>query len=53
MSLFENPDQLRQLQELLNPNRNRRGGGHVDSSSDSEDDGQSLVVTKPGKRMGE
>lgn len=50
MALFENPDQLRQLQELLYPNRNRRGG-NADSSTDSEDEGQSLVVTKAqGKR---
>lgn len=48
MSLFENPDQLRQLQELLYPNRNRRGG-NLDSSSDSEDEGNSLVVHKSGK----
>ncbi|XP_030571622.1 protein PIH1D3 [Drosophila novamexicana] len=43
MSLFDNPDQLRQLQNLLNPSR-RRGG--IECSSSSEDEEESLVVNK-------
>ncbi|EDW19490.1 dynein axonemal assembly factor 6 [Drosophila mojavensis] len=43
MSLFDNPDQLRQLQSLLCPTR-RRGG--VDCSSSSSEDEESLVVKR-------
>jgi len=43
MSLFDNPDQLRQLQDLLNPTQ-RRGG--IECSSSSEDEEESLVVSK-------
>ncbi|ALC44615.1 CG5048 [Drosophila busckii] len=43
MSLFDNPEQLRQLQNLLYPSRRRRGGVDAGSSS-SEDEGESLVV---------
>ncbi|EDV97327.1 dynein axonemal assembly factor 6 [Drosophila grimshawi] len=43
MSVFDNPDQLRQLEELLNPRRTRGG---IECSSSSEDEGESLVVHK-------
>ncbi|KAH8351479.1 hypothetical protein KR059_003512 [Drosophila kikkawai] len=42
MSIFDNPEQLRQLQNLLNPNQRRPG---VDYSS-SEDEDESMVVHK-------
>nr|XP_016934351.1 dynein assembly factor 6, axonemal [Drosophila suzukii] len=42
MSIFEHPDQLKMLQDLLNPNQ-RRGG--IDYSSD-EDEEESMVVHK-------
>ncbi|XP_017135048.1 protein PIH1D3 [Drosophila miranda] len=42
MSVFDNPDQLRQLQNLLNPRQTRAG---IDCSS-SEDEEESLVVHK-------
>ncbi|KAH8369574.1 hypothetical protein KR093_000200 [Drosophila rubida] len=46
MSLFDNPDQLRQLQDLLNPKANRRRGGVACSSdSSSEDEDESLVAS--------
>ncbi|XP_034480390.1 protein PIH1D3 [Drosophila innubila] len=44
MSIFDNPDQLRQLQNLLCPSQRRRGG--VECSSSSEDEEESLVVSK-------
>ncbi|KAH8405980.1 hypothetical protein KR215_001366 [Drosophila sulfurigaster] len=46
MSIFDNPDQLRQLQNLLYPNPSRRRGGVECSSSSSEDEGESLVASK-------
>ncbi|KAH8307470.1 hypothetical protein KR044_012860 [Drosophila immigrans] len=47
MSLFDNPDQLRQLQDLLCPNPRRRRGGFEGGSSDSsEDEDESLVASK-------
>ncbi|KAH8366793.1 hypothetical protein KR200_010913 [Drosophila serrata] len=42
MSIFDNPEQLRQLQNLLNPNQRRPGVEY--SSSEDEDD--SMVVNK-------
>ncbi|KAH8235206.1 hypothetical protein KR032_010282 [Drosophila birchii] len=42
MSIFDNPEQLRQLQNLLNPNQRRPGIEY--SSSEDEDD--SMVVHK-------
>ncbi|XP_020798250.1 protein PIH1D3 [Drosophila serrata] len=42
MSIFDNPEQLRQLQNLLNPNQ-RRPGVEYSSSEDEED---SMVVNK-------
>ncbi|KAH8404479.1 hypothetical protein KR222_006158 [Zaprionus bogoriensis] len=49
MSLFDNPDQLRQLQDLLYPSRSRRGGVECNDgdASSSDDEGESLVVSKP------
>ncbi|XP_017109480.2 dynein axonemal assembly factor 6 [Drosophila bipectinata] len=43
MSIFDNPEQLRALQNLLNPCQRRRGG--IDCSS-SEDEDESMVVHK-------
>ncbi|XP_017068226.1 dynein assembly factor 6, axonemal [Drosophila eugracilis] len=47
MSIFDHPDQLKMLQDLLNPNQ-RRGG--IDYSSD-EDEEDSMVANKmnPGR----
>ncbi|XP_022211319.2 dynein assembly factor 6, axonemal [Drosophila obscura] len=42
MSVFDNPDQLRQLQSLLNPRQTRPG---IDCSS-SEDEDESMVAPK-------